>query len=48
MNIEILPPGGDIKYLRHLITFRNVVEVEFDYRNKCARATLKSRQHNGE
>ena len=42
MNIEILPPGGEIKYFGEIITFKNVVQVEFEHRIKCASATFTS------
>ena len=42
MNIEILPPKANIKYLGQLITFKSAVHVEFDHRIECAWATLMS------
>ena len=39
MNICVQPPGGKIKHIRELITFKNAVQVELDHRIECAWAT---------
>ena len=35
MNIEILPPERENKNLGQLITFKNVVQLEFEHRIEC-------------
>ena len=42
LNTEILRPEGKIKYLGQLTTFKNAVQVEFEYRIKYAWATVNS------
>ena len=40
VNIEILPPEGEVKRLGHPITFKNAEQVELEHRIKCAWATF--------
>ena len=42
LNIEILPPEGNIKDLGQHFTFKNAFQVEFDHCIKCAWATFTS------
>ena len=42
MNIEILPPDGQLKYFGQIITFKDAFQVEFDIRIKCGWATFTS------
>ena len=44
MNIEVLPPEGEIKYLGQLTAFKDAVQVEFDHHIKCAWPTLARRR----
>ena len=42
MNIETLPPEGETKYPGQLFTFKNAVQVEFEYCINCLLVILMS------